>query len=75
MKLLVITAALSNGGKPSLFRCALDGSGCEFSDLSGGQSGPSGANPSALLSPQGNLIVASENRANQGKLGLFFFPL
>jgi len=74
-KLLVITAALSNGGKPSLFRCALDGSGCEFSDLSGGQSGPSGANPSALLSPQGNLIVASENRANQGKLGLFFFPL
>ncbi|TGN08692.1 fibronectin type III domain-containing protein, partial [Leptospira ilyithenensis] len=71
-KLLVVTNNGANNGKPSLFRCNLDGSGCTHTDLSAGQGTDSGFELSVLIdSASGKLLVVTNNVANNGKLSLF----
>ncbi|TGK89503.1 chitobiase [Leptospira bourretii] len=68
-KLLVITQNGANNGKPSLFRCNLDGSNCSHTDISAGQGTNSGVNPSAVIDPlNGKLLIATQN---SNKLALF----
>jgi len=63
-KLLVVTrnGFATNTGKPSLFRCNLDGSGCTYTDISAGQDSNSGIEPSmAIDSANGKLFVTTSN--------------
>ncbi|HEY3237484.1 MAG TPA: hypothetical protein VGJ84_22385, partial [Polyangiaceae bacterium] len=48
-KLLVVIYNGANSGKPALYRCNLDGTGCMFTDISTGQGPGSGACPSAVI--------------------------
>ncbi|BDA79843.1 hypothetical protein LPTSP3_g27730 [Leptospira kobayashii] len=71
-KLLVVASNGSNGSRPSLFRCNLDGSNCTHSDISSGQSAMSGIKPSATIDLALNkLLVATTNQTNNGKPSLF----
>ncbi|TGM74423.1 chitobiase, partial [Leptospira mtsangambouensis] len=71
-KLLVITHNAANNGKPSLFRCNLDGSNCSHTDISAGQGTNSGLSPSAAVDTlNGKLLVITQNGANNGKPSLF----
>ncbi|TGL42491.1 chitobiase/beta-hexosaminidase C-terminal domain-containing protein [Leptospira perdikensis] len=71
-KLLVATYNAANSGKPSLFRCNLDGTSCSHSDISAGQGTDSGSNAKANIdSINGKVLVATYNAANNGKLSLF----
>ena len=71
-KLLVVTTNNANGGKPALFRCNLDGTGCVYTDLSAGQGAGSGFFPSAGIDTAGGkLLVVTTNNANGGKPALF----
>jgi hypothetical protein len=71
-KLLVVTLNNANSNKPSLFRCALDGTGCTHTDISAGQGAGSGLGPSAVIdSVNSKLLVVTRNNANSGKPSLF----
>ncbi|HEY3235864.1 MAG TPA: hypothetical protein VGJ84_14195, partial [Polyangiaceae bacterium] len=71
-KLLVATRNASNSGKPALFRCNLDGSGCTYTDISAGRGVDSGWSPSAAIdATNGKLLVVTENGANANKPALF----
>jgi hypothetical protein len=71
-KLLVATEDVANGGKPSLFRCGIDGTSCSHADLAAGQAVNSGTAPSAVIdAANGKLYVATQNDANSGKPSVF----
>ncbi|TGK25205.1 chitobiase/beta-hexosaminidase C-terminal domain-containing protein [Leptospira stimsonii] len=71
-KLLVVTQNGSNGDKPSLFRCDLNGNSCQHFDISSGQGNNSGKNPSIAVDEiGGKILVATENGANSSKPSLF----
>ncbi|BDA77550.1 hypothetical protein LPTSP3_g04800 [Leptospira kobayashii] len=71
-KLLVVTNNGANNGKPSLFRCNLDGNGCTHTDISAGQGTDSGFELTVVIdSASGKLLVMTNNNANNGKLSLF----
>ncbi|RHX84875.1 chitobiase/beta-hexosaminidase C-terminal domain-containing protein [Leptospira stimsonii] len=71
-KLLVVTQNGSNGDKPSLFRCDLNGNSCQHFDISSGQGNNSGKNPSIVVDEiGGKILVATENGANSSKPSLF----
>jgi hypothetical protein len=61
-KILVATVNGDNGNRPGLFRCNLDGTRCTYSDISAGQPGNSGYDPSAVIdSANGKLLVVTTN--------------
>ncbi|MBM9578454.1 chitobiase/beta-hexosaminidase C-terminal domain-containing protein [Leptospira sp. 201903070] len=71
-KLLVVTQNGSNGDKPSLYRCDLNGNSCQHFDISFGQGNNSGKNPSIAVDEiGGKILVATENGANSSKPSLF----
>ncbi|XDD46188.1 chitobiase/beta-hexosaminidase C-terminal domain-containing protein [Leptospira sp. WS39.C2] len=71
-KLLVVTVNDANNGKPSLFRCDLDGANCTHSDLSAGQGTNSGRNPNAKIDFKNQkLLVVARNGANENKPSLY----
>ncbi|TGL85531.1 chitobiase [Leptospira congkakensis] len=71
-KLLVVTVNDGNNGKPSLFRCDLDGTNCTHSDLSAGQGTNSGRNPNAAIDfVNQKLLVVARNGANDNKPSLY----
>jgi hypothetical protein len=71
-KLVVVTENDANSGKPSLFRCNLDGTACTHTDVSAGQGPYSGFSPSAVIDASNRkLLVVTENRANSFKPSLF----
>jgi uncharacterized protein YlzI (FlbEa/FlbD family) len=71
-KLLVVTQNNANSGRPSLFRCNLDGTACTHTDISVGQGQNSGTLPSAVIDAKnGKLLVVTQNIANGEKTGLF----
>ena len=71
-KLLVAITNLSNGNRPGLYRCELDGTGCSYADISARQGTDSGLGPSLAIDPSSNkLVVATVNGANAYKPALF----
>lgn len=71
-KLLVVTANTASSGKPSLFRCNLDGTSCAHTDISAGQGASSGDYPSAVVDAvNGKLLVVTQNGGNSFKPSLF----
>ncbi|MBM9500511.1 chitobiase/beta-hexosaminidase C-terminal domain-containing protein [Leptospira sp. 201903071] len=71
-KLLVVTQNGSNGNKPSLFRCDLNGNSCQHFDISSGQGSESGRNPSIVVDEiGGKILVATENGSTTSKTSLF----
>ncbi|MCW7474584.1 chitobiase/beta-hexosaminidase C-terminal domain-containing protein [Leptospira levettii] len=71
-KLLVVTVNDANNGKPSLFRCELDGTNCTHSDLSAGEGTNSGRNPNAKIDFKNQkLLVVARNGANENKPSLY----
>ncbi|WP_244242083.1 chitobiase/beta-hexosaminidase C-terminal domain-containing protein [Leptospira kanakyensis] len=74
-KLLVITQNGDYGNaKLSLFRCNLDGTSCNHTDISAGQAANSGLIPSAVINPiNGKLLVVTTNGANFSKPSLFIW--
>src|SRR5262249_42319454 len=70
--LVVVTEDGSNGSRPGLFRCSLDGTGCEYKDISAGEGEKSGRSPSAIFDRRNRkLLVVTSNFARDGKPGLF----
>ncbi|HEY3236076.1 MAG TPA: hypothetical protein VGJ84_15270 [Polyangiaceae bacterium] len=66
-KLLVATTNAANGGRPALFRCELDGSGCTYTDISAGQGLESGDYPSVLIDTENRkLLVLTTNSLSDG---------
>ncbi|WP_411823797.1 fibronectin type III domain-containing protein [Leptospira sp. 'Mane'] len=71
-KLLAFTSNGANGGRPGLFRCNLDGTGCTHTDVSAGQGSLSGTSPSAVIDPiSGKILFVTMNQFNDSKPGLF----
>jgi hypothetical protein len=76
-KLLTVTFNGPNLGRPSLFRCDLDGGACAFADISAGQGALSGLGAKALLDvAHGKLLVVTQNGGNRtgvpvGRLSMF----
>ena len=71
-KILVVTEDFSNSGKPSLFRCNLDGTSCTWTDISAGQGTDSGAYPAiAIDTANSKLLVVTENDASSSTPSLF----
>jgi len=71
-KLLVAIANLSNGNRPGLYRCELDGTGCSYVNISAGQGVESGLGPSLAIDATSNkLVVATVNGANAYKPSIF----
>jgi hypothetical protein len=68
--LQVATEDGSNGFRPSLFRCHVDGSAATYQDISAGTAAGSGYYPSAAIGAHGGLRVAATNNT-VGELGLF----
>jgi hypothetical protein len=61
--LVVVSADGSNGGKPTLFRCNLDGTSCTHTDISGGAA--SGAVPTlAFDTANGKLLTLGASSTN-----------
>jgi len=56
-KLLVVTKNGQNSNKAALFRCDLNGTGCGYSDVSGGQDAESGTLPTALVDTTNNKLL------------------
>ncbi|TGL50263.1 fibronectin type III [Leptospira kemamanensis] len=72
LKILVVTYNSANNGKPSLFRCNLDGTNCTHTDISAGQGISSGIEPSLAIDQiNGKVVVVTRNCANDCKPGLF----
>jgi hypothetical protein len=74
--LLVVTNDGSNNGKPALFRCALDGTGCSYTDLSAGRPAQCGGSPSVVIDSVSSyhdmyLLVVTSDGSNNGKPALF----
>jgi hypothetical protein len=70
--LLVVTMDGSNGSRPRLHRCNLDGSSCIHTDISAGQGANSGESPFAVLDSQNRkLLVVTTNGDNERRPGLF----
>ncbi|TGK95856.1 fibronectin type III [Leptospira brenneri] len=73
-KLLVATLNSANNGKPSLYRCNLDGTGCTHTDISSGQGQNSGGRPNIIInSITGKLMILTSNSANSNKPSLFIW--
>lgn len=71
-KFLVVTVNDANNGKPSLYRCDLDGSNCTHTDLSAGQGINSGRNPNAAIDTVNQkFLVVARNGANDNKPSLY----
>jgi hypothetical protein len=71
-KLLVVAQNNANNGKPSLFRCNLDATGCLHSDLSAMQEKNSGYAATAVIDPTNKrLLVVTADLANSTNLALF----
>jgi hypothetical protein len=71
-KLLTVAENVARDGKPWLFRCELDGTGCTASDLSAGQGPKSGLSPSIVVDAEGGkLLVVTRNDDNGGRSALF----
>ena len=71
-KLLIVNYDGANGGRPGLFRCNLDGTGCTHTDISAGQGLNSGMAPSAVVdTTHGKLLVVATNQANANRPSLF----
>lgn len=66
-KLLVVSSDLSNGGKPLLTRCNLDGTRCRTRELSGGEAYPAGQ-PSVAIDPVNGYLLTVTNPT--GKIGV-----
>jgi hypothetical protein len=60
-KLLVATTNYSNGSRPSLFRCNLDGTSCTHSDISAGQGADTGYAPSAVIDVANRKLLVATN--------------
>ncbi|WCL49062.1 choice-of-anchor D domain-containing protein [Leptospira sp. GIMC2001] len=73
-KLLVVIEQYTNEFKPSLFRCNVDGTNCNQTDISSGQGFNSGRFPSVLIDPvSGKLLVVTTNYSNNGKPSIFLW--
>jgi hypothetical protein len=71
-KLLIATEDASNGYRPALFRCNLDGSSCTYADISAGTGVTSGEYPSiGIDSTGGKLVVVTQDQGNAFKPALF----
>jgi hypothetical protein len=71
-KLLVVTKNDANSGKPSLFRCSLDGTACTHTDISAGQDVSSGNSPSAVIdAANSKLLVVARQGLTSHKPSLF----
>jgi len=71
-KLLIVTYDDTVGGKPTLFRCELDGTACTSTDISADQPEGSGFGPQVLVDRQNKkLLVVTTNYANARKASLF----
>lgn len=71
-KVLAVSEDDTNGQRPSLFRCNLDGTSCTWTDISAGQGKDTGyvAFP-AIDAVNGKLLVVTDNAANSEKPSLF----
>ncbi|XDD48268.1 chitobiase/beta-hexosaminidase C-terminal domain-containing protein [Leptospira sp. WS39.C2] len=67
-KILVVTQNGSNGGRPSLFRCNLDGTGCSHTDISTGQGISSGNFPLIFLDSVNQKFLVLTNFNNRPHL-------
>ncbi|MCW7479647.1 chitobiase/beta-hexosaminidase C-terminal domain-containing protein [Leptospira kanakyensis] len=67
-KILVVTQNGSNGGRPSLFRCNLDGTGCTHTDISNGQGISSGNFPLIILDSVNQKFLVLTNFNNRPHL-------
>ncbi len=75
-KLLVATKNDANGGRPSVYRCNLDGSACTPHDVSGGEDAGAGVLPSiAVDAANAKLLVATQHGANGQRPALFVCEL
>lgn len=71
-KLLTVTTAAARGGKPWLFRCDLDGTGCTDADLSAGRGVGTANKPAVAIDrANGKLLVVLQDPSNQNKTSLF----
>lgn len=71
-KLLVVTTFDANAHRLSLLRCELDGSSCNYHDLSSGQGESSGLYPSAVIdSINQKIIISTKNTSNYNKPSIF----
>ncbi|MCB1193966.1 MAG: hypothetical protein H7A23_06560 [Leptospiraceae bacterium] len=71
-KLYIATTNDSNNKKPALYICNSDATNCNYYDISDGQGSNSGYYPSiAIDKVSSKILVATQNDANSGKLGLF----
>ncbi len=71
-KLLVVTRNAANSGKPSLFRCNLDGTGCTHTDISAGRGTDSGLNTHAAIDlANSKLLTVSRDGSNSNRLTLY----
>jgi hypothetical protein len=72
-KLLVATTNGANGHRPGLFRCAVDGTACSYSDISAGQGAESGWNPTAIVDTVDKklLVVTANGTSPSQKAALF----
>jgi hypothetical protein len=71
-KLIIVTTDAMNQGKPSLFRCNLDGTACSHADISAGRGPNSGENPSAFVDAQSlQVLVVADDKTNPNGLSLF----
>ncbi|APR88624.1 hypothetical protein A7982_13973 [Minicystis rosea] len=68
-KVLVVTNNAPNGSAPALFRCALDGTGCTYADISAGQSGLGQSTPAVLVDAAGGKLLVVTQTQN-GTAGL-----
>lgn len=70
--LVVATSDGAREYRPSLFRCALDGTACTFADLSDGQGVASGSEPNLLVDgTTGAYLVVTANGADEARPALF----
>lgn len=71
-RLVTVTNDGSVGQVPVLTWCAIDGTGCSRTNISGGAGATSGFLPSVLVEPNSaQLIVITEDGANGNRLGRF----
>ena len=72
-KLLAATRNVANGGRPSLFRCNLDGTDCTHTDMSAGRGVDSGKQPSALIDTvNGRFLITTHDSSASGGPSLFW---
>jgi hypothetical protein len=76
-KILIATDDMSNGNKPALFRCAIDGTGCVVTDISSDAgTGQANTAPSiAIDQVHGKVYVVTTDASNMGMPSAFICNL